>query len=223
MEPFSTLPSDRAAHAGRLPWPTPDELDPPRRAVYDRIVGGPRGDGAPAFALTDRHGRLHGPFNALLVAPEVGDAVQALGAALRYRTQLSDRCRELAILAVAAAHDSDFEWYAHTAVGRRVGLSEPVLAALRAGRIPRDHLDGVEVVALEVTHELIARRDLAEDAYAAAVDALGLEQLAELITLVGYYQLLALVLEVWRTPLPTEASTAADAPSSPPGRSPGRE
>lgn len=222
MEPFSTLPSDRAAHAGRLPWPTPDELDPPRRAVYDRIVGGPRGDGEPAFALTDGQGRLHGPFNALLVAPAVGDAVQALGAALRYRTQLPDRCRELAILAVAAAHDSDFEWYAHAAVGRRVGLSEPVLAAVRAGRIPRDHLDGVEVVALEVTHELIARRDLAEDAYAAAVDTLGLEQLAELVTLVGYYQLLALVLEVWRTPLPAEASTAVDE-QSPPGRSSGRE
>lgn len=209
--PFASLHPDDGAVAGRLPWPQPDQLDPPRRAVYDRIVGGPRSEGAPAFALTDDQGRLHGPFNALLISPQVGDAVQELGAALRYRSGLSDRCRELAILAVAHAHDSAFEWYAHAAVGRRVGLTEPVLDAVRAGRIPRGHLEAVEVVALEVAHELLASRDLGEDAYGAAVDALGLEGIAELITLVGYYQLLALHLAVWRTPLPADADEAPDA------------
>ena len=66
---------------GRLPWPTPDELDEPRRAVYDAIAGGPRAAGPQAFRLTDDDGRLEGPFNAMLVSPGVGLALQELGAA----------------------------------------------------------------------------------------------------------------------------------------------
>src|SRR4051794_18477744 len=55
---------------GRLPHPTPGELDDDQRAVYDAITGGPRGSGP--FRLTDAEGRLHGPFNAMLVNPQLG-------------------------------------------------------------------------------------------------------------------------------------------------------
>ena len=53
---------------------------------------------------------------------------------MRYDTGLDDRCREIAILVVAAHWRSDFEWYAHEAVGRSVGLGDADLAAVRDGR-----------------------------------------------------------------------------------------
>jgi 4-carboxymuconolactone decarboxylase len=184
---------------GRLPWPRPEELDAPRRAVYDAVVDGPRASGP--FQLTDAEGRLEGPFNAMLVSPGVGLALQQLGAAVRYRTSLSDRARELAILALAAIRRSDFEWYAHERVGRGAGLSDAELVALRDGGCAETFSDQERAV-LEAIRALATTGDLDDEAFSAAQSALGREALAELVVLVGYYDLLALSLRVWRTPLP---------------------
>ena len=184
---------------GRLPWPRPEELDAPRRAVYDAIAAGPRATGP--FRLVDEEGRLEGPFNAMLVSPGVGLALQELGAAVRYRTSLTDRAREIAILALAALRRSDYEWYAHERVGRRAGLTDVEMATLQAGGTPTT-LSDQERVVLETSRELAGGGDLDDDAFAAAESTLGRELLAELVVLVGYYDLLALSLRVWRTPLP---------------------
>nr|BFE70573.1 hypothetical protein GCM10020092_038740 [Actinoplanes digitatis] len=74
--------------------------------------GGPQ-----LFRLVGADGGLEGPFNAFLLQPRLGLALQALGAAVRYETGLADRAREIAILVVSAASDSAFERYAHEAVG----------------------------------------------------------------------------------------------------------
>ena len=184
---------------GRLPWPRPDELDATRRAVYEAIVGGPRAAGP--FRLVEADGRLEGPFNAMLVSPGVGLALQELGAAVRYRTSLTDRAREVAVLAVAALRRSDFEWYAHERVGRGAGLVDDELAAIRDGGTPGT-LDEQERAVLDATRALAGTGDLDDAAFAAAEASLGREALAELVVLVGYYDLLALSLRVWRTPLP---------------------
>jgi alkylhydroperoxidase family enzyme len=192
---------------GRLPWPTPAELDESRREVYDAIAGGPRAAGPQSFRLTDDDGRLEGPFNAMLVSPGVGLALQDLGSAVRYRTSLSDRAREIAILALAALRRSDFEWYAHERVGRRAGLSEDELSALLSGETPTTLSDD-ESVLLRTTRLLATSGDLDDDAFATAEATMGREQLAELVVLVGYYDLLALSLRVWRTPLPAGETSA---------------
>ncbi len=196
------MPSALDRQHGRLPWPTPDELDAAQRTVYDRIVGGPRASTSPAFRLTDAAGRLEGPFNSMLVNPEVGDALQQLGAAIRYGTALPDRCREIAILTLAVERRSNFEWYAHARVGQRCGLTVDELTALH---------DRGGVASLSPTERLVRRAvtalcrtgDLDDALHADLADALGRYQLAELITLAGYYDLLALSLRVWRTPLPS--------------------
>ena len=51
--------------------------------------------------ITDEAGRLLGPFAVMLLTPEVGNAVQQVGAKIRFATALTARERELAILAVA--------------------------------------------------------------------------------------------------------------------------
>jgi 4-carboxymuconolactone decarboxylase len=63
------------------------------------------------FVLAD--GSLAGPFGPMTLAAAVGDSVQALGAALRFATGLSDATREAAILLIAAHHRSEFEWLTH--------------------------------------------------------------------------------------------------------------
>ena len=118
----------------RIPKLAPSDLDDDQHALYDAISGGRRAEGPQLFRLTDSEGRLEGPFNAFLLQPRLGSALQALGSSVRYETALSDRCREIAILVVAAHWRSDFEWYAHEALARSVGLTDADLAAIRDGR-----------------------------------------------------------------------------------------
>jgi 4-carboxymuconolactone decarboxylase len=185
----------------RLPRLRPSDLDEAQRALYDEIAGGPRAVGGSAFPLIAEDGGLRGPFNAMLLQPALGSALQALGSAVRYRTSLDARSREIAILTVARQWDSGFERQAHEAVARACGMTDAELAALWAGD-PDAFPDARERLVLTTTAALAAAGDLSDDDYAAAASALGLPTLFELTTLVGYYATLALQLRTFRVPAP---------------------
>lgn len=172
----------------RLRRTPPHELAPEARELYDRITEGPRGR-----FMVDGEGGLTGPFNAMLLSPPVGDPLQALGAAIRYRSVLTDRARELAILVVAGHHDSAFERAAHEPIARELGFTEDQLGALR-GDGPPALSDPYEAAVLAVARALVTKGDLDDGEYA----ALGERELFELTTLVGYYTTLALQLRVFR-------------------------
>jgi 4-carboxymuconolactone decarboxylase len=178
----------------------PDELDPDQRAVYDALAD------PPGRVRLDPDGSLQGPFDAMLRAPRSGAALQSVGAALRYRSVLPERVRELATLQVAAHHRSDFEWYAHAPLARAAGLPAALLDAVRTGgAIEPD--DSAERVAGLVVAQLLTTGDVDDDAWASAVELLGEAGAVELTTLVGYYSLLAMQMRVLRVPLPDGAAS----------------
>jgi len=197
---------------GRLPWFAPADLDADQRALYDRIAGGPRAAGPQAFPLTDAAGRLHGPFNAMLVSPDIGATIQEVGAAIRYRSALSSREREIAILEVSVLRRSEFEWYAHERVGRASGLTDDELQALLRGE-PAASFDSRERMVRRVAHDCVVDRTLADELLSEAEVMLGTRTVMDVVTLVGYYDLLALKMAVWQTPLPDDAEPVfGDAP-----------
>jgi 4-carboxymuconolactone decarboxylase len=181
----------------RLPRLRPEQLAAEQRALYDSIAGGPRAQGGSPFALVGDDGSLTGPFNAMLLQPALGEALQALGGAVRYRTSLSTRAREIAILTVARHWDSAFERHAHEAVAHACGMTDAELSALRTGAADA-FPDPVERLVLTVADALTSRGDLDDAEFAAARDTLGLPVLFELTTLVGYYATLALQLRTFR-------------------------
>src|SRR3954465_9530919 len=185
----------------RLHNPTPEELSADQRALYDEIAAGPRSSGPQLFELVDREGRLNGPFGIMLHSPAIGGALQAVGAAVRYRSVLSDRARELAILAVAGPWGGGLRLYAHVPLARHAGLTdEESRAAVDGGAVP--FADPVERTVLQVVRALLRTSDLTDEEYAAGYEAIGEQGLVELTTLVGYYATLALQLRVFRVGLP---------------------
>ncbi len=179
----------------RLPKLPPGALDGDQKRLYEAITAGPRGGGP--FELVDSAGALEGPFNAMLLQPAVGSALQALGAAVRYHGGMPDRTRELAILVVASHWGSGFEQHAHEAAGRLAGLRDEDLAAIRAGGEP-DLADPAERAAVRAVWALVRSGDLDDGQYSDALAHLGPAAVFELTTLVGYYATLALQLRVFR-------------------------
>ncbi|WP_062202019.1 carboxymuconolactone decarboxylase family protein [Demequina salsinemoris] len=179
----------------RIPALAPGALDEAQASLYEAIAGGPRAAGPQHFALTRSDGSLRGPFNAMLLAPDLGAALQAVGSALRYRGALPDRAREIAILLVAARWGSGFEREAHEAVGAACGLAPDELVALRAQ--DATVFEGVDGVVARVALALLDG-DLDDAVWAEADASLGAAVVFELTTLVGYYATLALQLRVFR-------------------------
>jgi alkylhydroperoxidase family enzyme len=174
----------------------PAELDEEQREVYTAIAGGRRAQGPQLFPLTDEAGRLRGPFNAMLLSPSLGLPLQAVGAAVRYSSDLTDRERELAILVVAARWNSAFEWASHLPIGRAAGLSEAELDALRSGAdVPL--ADPAEAAVVAWVRTLAHDWTADDEAYSQAEAVLGLRRAYELSVLVGYYSTLALQLRVF--------------------------
>jgi 4-carboxymuconolactone decarboxylase len=142
----------------------------------------------------------------MLYAPPVGQALQELGAAIRFRTRLPPRIREMAILVVAQAWDSEYERSSHEPIGREAGLTDQEIEALRDGADPK-FPDEQERVAYSVARSLAGtggRADLDDEEYAAAAAVLGEQALVELSALVGYYATLALQLRIFRVDRPAD-------------------
>ncbi|PKH40616.1 4-carboxymuconolactone decarboxylase [Nocardioides alpinus] len=185
----------------RLPDLTPADMTAEQRALHDHIVGGPRGSGTQHFALTTHTGALTGPFGVMVHEPALGAPLQELGSAVRYATGLTDRVREIAILAVAAATGSAFEQHAHERVGRAVGLTDDELAAVAGGTFTTT--DAVEASAYALCRRLLADRSrLTTEEYDDLAGVLGTTTITELVVLVGYYRTLAQLLDVYDVGVP---------------------
>jgi 4-carboxymuconolactone decarboxylase len=180
----------------RLPALPPEVLTDEQRALYAEIAEGPRAAGPQHFALTAADGSLEGPFNAFLFSPMLGHAIQELGAAVRFSTELTGRTREIAILIVAARWGSAFERQAHEGVGRAIGLTENELTEIWAGRVPA-LADVHEAAAANLVYAM-ARGDVTDDEWERWGSVVGDSTAFELSTLVGYYATLALQLRVFR-------------------------
>jgi 4-carboxymuconolactone decarboxylase len=198
--PFENQPS-------RLDLIVPADLDGAQRALYDAITGGPRASQAGTVPIVDESGRLVGPFAVMLLTPEVGNALQQVGAKIRFAAALTGRERELGILAVAGELRSDFERLAHEPAALRAGLTQAQVNAVLSGQVPGG-LTGDEALVCRLARVMTADRNLSDEDYAAGVAALGKERLAELTWLVGYYSALALALAVFRPFLPESFAAA---------------
>lgn len=187
----------------RIPLPGPEEMTPAQKAVFDKIVNGPRG-------------MLVGPLRAALHNPVLADHWQALGQVLRYETCLPPDLSELAILVAARHWNSELEWTIHAGVARRTGLEPGLIAALREGRLP-DFAREQEREVYEFSRQLLENGQTCDASYAAVLDRWGVLGPVELTALVGYYSMVAMTLNAHRIPLPPdtppELNSAAPAPT----------
>jgi 4-carboxymuconolactone decarboxylase len=185
---------------GRLPRLVPAQLDEAQRKLYTAITGGERSEGAQHFSLTGDDGSLNGPFGVMLHAPLIGEALQSLGSAVRFQTNLTGRCREIAILQVAHALGSEFECWAHTRVAKAVGLADEEVMALSVGAFRSS--DPTEMAVSELCANLLTSSTVTDSEYETMTEVLAPAEVIEITTLVGYYRTLAQLMTVFDIGVP---------------------
>ncbi len=148
---------------------------------------------------------IGGPLGALLHAPEICEPVADFVDHFLSDTRVPHKLKELAILIIARHYTARYEWFAHEPRARKHGLSDNVIEAIRARRKP-DLKDPAEAAVYDMTSEIVERRELSDAHYAAAVAALGEAAVVELITQIGFYHAISIVLVSYRIEVPDGAA-----------------
>jgi nitroreductase/alkylhydroperoxidase family enzyme len=204
-----------SAEKPRLVPLRPDQLDEAQRRLYDAVLASPRGQGGARRFVQREDGSLTGPFDAWLRSPVLGEHLERVGMALRTDTAMPAAAREIAVLVVARAWGADFEWWVHGLVARREGVPETAIEAIGQGRRPP--LDDASCqAAYDVAHELVAHRRIDPATLERAREGLGERALVEVVTLVGFYQLVSGILESFHPPGPSADLPVVGVPSTPP-------
>jgi 4-carboxymuconolactone decarboxylase len=176
------------------------EMTPEQRAVADAIMKGPRvAVGSPATAPGATS--LASPFNVWNRRPELADRLQKIGEYIRFKSSLPPRLNELAILIVAREWGSQYEWFAHHRLAMAAGLDPAVAEDLVQGRVPA-HMKPDEAVVYGFSMEMHRQHGVSDATFKRAVDTLGEPGAADLIAVNGYYVLVAMTVNVDRTPIP---------------------
>ena len=163
----------------RVPTVTRDDVSPEYLAAYDEI--------------TSIRGRppVQGPTSVMIHSPEMAIRANRLSEYLEQLSEMPDRLKELAMCIGARSMDCQFIWNAHSAAGRRVGLNDGIINAVR-DRQPLPDGPKDEVVMATYGLELTSTNRTSQETFQAALDAVGVQQLTEFTTLIGYYRMLSL-------------------------------
>jgi 4-carboxymuconolactone decarboxylase len=174
----------------------PADMTDEQRSLYEWYATGPRAAPDNPFTLVTEDGRLQGPPAVWILSPAFGQALQKIGGAVRFGSSLPWRAQEIAILLVGHHHDSAFELYAHRRAGAAAGLTDADLAALADGKEPTSPSE-IESCCFRTTRRILEHGTLDDESYASAAATLGAAGLFELVTVVGYYNMVAWQLAVF--------------------------
>jgi 4-carboxymuconolactone decarboxylase len=147
-------------------------------------------------AIARSRGRVQGPFTVLLHSPELTRRIAHVGAWVRFESPLPPADRELAVIAAARAMDCRFEWGAHEAEAVKAGVRREAIAAVRDRRAPAGLTEEEALVVAYVT-QLLQRHRVDAATFAAMRERFGVDGLVELTATVGYYGMLACVLNAF--------------------------
>jgi 4-carboxymuconolactone decarboxylase len=160
--------------------------------------------------FTAARGQPTGPWIALLRSPELMKRTRGLSDYLRFESIVPGWLREFVILMTARHWGQNYEWNAHYPIAIDEGLSPDIARAIAEGRRPEGMVAEEEIL-YELVLELQRNHSLSDDTYERAVERFGEQGVIEVVSLMGYYTMISMILNTSRAPLP-EGATPALAP-----------
>ena len=154
-----------------------------------------------------RKAEPNGPFTPMLRSPEVMTRARAMGDYLRYNSSLPPKLSEFVILMTSRHWTQQYEWSVHYPIAISAGISTDVAKAIADGRRP-DKMQEDEEILYNLVTELQRNQSVSDASYARALSRFGERGVIDTVGIVGYYSLLAMVLNTARTPAAEGAAPA---------------
>jgi 4-carboxymuconolactone decarboxylase len=148
-------------------------------------------------------GALRGPHSILLHSPALDEHALNLGNYFRYNSVVKSPEKELAIITGVRERDCLYVWAAQVGAGRRAGLREEAIAVVKERR----EVDGLEPHEKEIityVRQLLRKNRVDQETYDALVTRYGAQWLIEMTAVVGYYGMLAGVVNAFEVPPPAD-------------------
>jgi len=181
----------------RMPPLSNDRMTDAQRSAAAELASGPRGS-------------VTGPFVPLLRSPEFMSRLQKAGEYLRFHSVLGPKLSEFVILITARQRTQQYEWFVHYPLAIKAGLKPEIALSIAEGRRPSGMAEDEEIV-YDFCDEVFRTQGVSDSTYRRAVSKFGEQGIIDMLGVNGYYSLIAMVLNVARTPLPgnTPAPLAA--------------
>jgi len=184
----------------RLPPIPADKLTPAQKKAAELLAATPRGAAVAG-----------GPFVVLMRSPELMNHLQAVGAYLRFNNSVPQKLVEMGIIMTARQFTQQYEWDTHYMLALKAGLPKETANDIALGRRP-DHLAPDEELMYNFVSELLQNKSVSDQTYARMLAKFGEQGVVDATGLVGYYQTIALLLNVARSPSPADSQAPKLAP-----------
>ena len=148
-------------------------------------------------------GALRGPHSILLHSPPLDKPAFELGNYFRYNSIVKSPEKELAIITAAREKDCLYVWAAQTGAGRRGGLREEAITAVKERRDVSE-LEPHEAEIVTYVRQLFRKNRVDQTTFDALKDRYGAQWLIEMTAVVGYYGMLAGVVNAFEVAAPAD-------------------
>jgi len=171
----------------RIPYPNLEDLPEKVRVAAEKL---------PPLNIMKMF--LNAPTNAI--------PLLVFGQSILTKQELDDHLRELAILRVAHLTGANYEWTQHVPLAKETGVTDAQVEALPQGA-DSDAFNEVEKKVIRFTDEVTQDVKASAETFAALEKDLGPRQMVELTLAIGFYGMVARVMESFEVELEPTAGT----------------
>ena len=162
------------------------------RAIYEDILNRRKAKGVDHL----------GPYIPLLNHPQLAKLIEQLGYYYKYESTLPREIYQFVVLILAKRSGVAFVWDDHVASARAAGLPGDVIDTVKGGsKVLAEPFDMVS----QIADCAFAYRSIPQALQDRVVSRFGLHGLIEIVTLCGYYSMMAMVNGCFDVPLPNRA------------------
>jgi 4-carboxymuconolactone decarboxylase len=176
----------------RLAPLTPKQMTEKQRRIHDVVA-------------RTRKGSVGGPFSVWYRVPELAEPANLLHNAFRLNGTMDRRLFEMLILLVAHKYGAKYVWSHHVNQALKAGLARSTIDAIAGDREPRFEQHD-EKFYYDVIQELLDSKTLRDATYREALSHLGEALLIEVVTAVGFYSMVSLVVNTFDVDPPAHAT-----------------
>jgi len=182
---------------------TTENMSADQKKYFDDLMSGLVSTTGSA-AVVKGSNSLGAPFNIWLRSPKLAESFRIVSEQIRFNSSLPLKLNEFAILITAQKWNSPYEWYAHQRLALKAGLDSKIIDQLAQGTKP-EGMSNEEGAIYDFVTELYETHQVSDRNFIKVKNFFGEQGVVDLIATTGYYVLVAMALNVNRTPLPSGA------------------